>query len=468
MEAIASSFESEAAAVLRGRAAGSSILVAVSGGADSTALLLSLASLRRSLGLRLHCVHIDHGIRPESECRADAAAVLALCRRLGVPASRYRIPRGRIAALARSEGGVEAAARRLRHGILRRERRRVGARWIALGHTRDDALEHVLMRFLKGAGPAGLAALPAVKDPLIRPLVALPRSRVESYLAARNTPYRTDSTNADQRYFRNLVRAKLVPLLDGAFPFWRNSVAALAETQALAARAVAEGARDSLPWESVQSGRRRTLRVPQEDFFRASPLLREEALYAALGELSRRVPGPGAWGAPSPRIPRRRSLRLFASAAVDSLDLGTLRIDRRGEWIEVFESGSRESLAGFSLLVEGTGVYDLGYGVSVEVRSAAGRAGETRFGGESFPASLPAVLRSPFPEDRLFQGGRLRRISEVLDRAGCSGYTDIIVAEDAFGIAALILPAVDSKATLIASDEDGGPRHLLFSMLARR
>lgn len=473
MEAIASSFESEVAALVSGCAAGSSILVAVSGGADSTALLLSLVSLRHRLSLYLHCVHIDHGIRPESECSLDAAAVLALCRRLKVPASRYRISRGKIAALAPSEGGLEAAARRLRHGILKKEMRRVGARWIALGHTRDDALEHVLMRFLRGAGPAGLAALPAVKDPLIRPLIGLSRSRVESYLHARAWPYRTDTTNADTRFFRNLVRIKLVPFLDDAFPFWRNSVAALAETQALAARSIAEGAEVALPWESLPSPGGMLLRVPAAAFFGVSPILREEALFTALGRLSRSFSASRPAALP---VPRRRSLRRFTSGDAVSLDLGEYRIDRWGEWVQVSIPRSPESLAGFSLLLEEVGKYDLRCGVAVEVHSAgvpepcqvAGRSGETRFGTDCFSASLPALLRSTYPEDRLFLGGRLRRIPEVLDRAGCSGYTDIIVAEDAFGIAALILPAVDSKVTLIATDEDGGPRHLLFSVLARR
>ncbi|MDR0637580.1 MAG: tRNA lysidine(34) synthetase TilS [Spirochaetaceae bacterium] len=140
------------------------LLAAVSGGADSQAMLAACASIRGRAfcekgGLR--AVHVDHGLRPIEECAADADAARVLCGRLGVGCTVAAVGRGRIEAWARDEGsGIEAAARHFRYKALRREAERAGADFILVAHTQDDALETALMRFLRGAGPRGLALMP--------------------------------------------------------------------------------------------------------------------------------------------------------------------------------------------------------------------------------------------------------------------------------------------------------------------
>ncbi|MDR1469822.1 MAG: tRNA lysidine(34) synthetase TilS, partial [Spirochaetaceae bacterium] len=140
------------------------LLAAVSGGADSTAMLASCASLRERAFCKkggLRAVYVDHGLRPVEECAGDAEAVRALCDDRGVGCTVATVGRGRIEAWARETGsGIEAAARHFRYEALRCEAERVGADFILVAHTRDDARETALMRFLRGSGPRGLALMP--------------------------------------------------------------------------------------------------------------------------------------------------------------------------------------------------------------------------------------------------------------------------------------------------------------------
>src|ERR687888_2767736 len=142
-------------------AGGETVLIGVSGGADSVALLHVLLDLAPTLRLRLHVLHVDHGLRPDSA--RDADFVRALGARLGVPVDVVGV---RIGA-----GSVEAAARAARHAALEAAAERVGAARIALGHTADDQAETVLMRLLEGSSVRGLAAIPPVRGRIIRPLI---------------------------------------------------------------------------------------------------------------------------------------------------------------------------------------------------------------------------------------------------------------------------------------------------------
>src|SRR5581483_2646365 len=136
-------------------APGTLVVVAVSGGADSVFLLRSLHALAGPLSLRLHAAHFDHGWRGV-EGRADAAFVEALCQSLGIP-----VTCGRAAGQPVPPGeSPEAAARRQRYAFLAEVARRAGAQTIATGHNEDDQLETALIAWLRGSGPAGLAAMP--------------------------------------------------------------------------------------------------------------------------------------------------------------------------------------------------------------------------------------------------------------------------------------------------------------------
>ncbi|MCW3053154.1 MAG: tRNA(Ile)-lysidine synthetase, N-terminal domain/tRNA(Ile)-lysidine synthetase, C-terminal domain, partial [Chthonomonadales bacterium] len=159
---------------------GETVVVAVSGGPDSTALLHCLAALRVELEMRLVAAHLDHGFRG-AESEGDAVYVRALCDRLGI--SNYSEYVDVPALCKRRHLSAQAAAREVRHAFLRRIATEVGARWIALGHNRDDRIETVLLNILRGSGLDGLVGLAALEPPLFRPLLEVSRAEIEAYCA---------------------------------------------------------------------------------------------------------------------------------------------------------------------------------------------------------------------------------------------------------------------------------------------
>jgi tRNA(Ile)-lysidine synthase len=185
---------------------GEHVLVGVSGGPDSVALLHALVLLRSEYALGLTVCHVHHGLRPEAD--GDAAFVEALAARLGCPA--------RVARVVVPQGGgrsPEEAARLARHAALARAARAIGASRIALGHTADDQVETVFMRMLEGAGPRGLAGIPARRGRIVRPLLEVDRATVRAHLAAHGLASVDDATNRDTKFLRNRVRHELLPLL---------------------------------------------------------------------------------------------------------------------------------------------------------------------------------------------------------------------------------------------------------------
>ncbi len=213
-----------------------SVVVGVSGGADSLSLLHVLLALRGELRLALHVATFDHQIRgPESA--DDCRFVCDIADDWGVPvtAGAANIP-----ALTREWSlGLEAAARKARYAFLADVARQIGAAQIALGHNQDDQAETVLMHVIRGAGLAGLRGM-LPKTPLtglaagltiVRPLLDIPRTTIDMYLRERGIQPRTDRTNADRSYTRNRIRHDVMPLLEAINPQAR---AALARTGDLA------------------------------------------------------------------------------------------------------------------------------------------------------------------------------------------------------------------------------------------
>ena len=208
---------------------GDSVVLGLSGGADSVALVDALASLRRRRGFRLIAAHLDHDLRPGSA--DDAAFCAELCERLSVPLVRGTAD---VRARAGSEkGGLEQAARRERYLFLRRVQREERAVAIAVAHTLDDQAETLLLRLLRGAGATGLAGMRARSGDLLRPLLGVSRQEVVGYLRERGLSWREDPSNADLAHRRNRVRHELLPYLEARFN--PRARAALARTAALLA-----------------------------------------------------------------------------------------------------------------------------------------------------------------------------------------------------------------------------------------
>ena len=187
--------------------AGQSAGVAVSGGADSVCLLYALVDLAPRWNLRLHVLHLDHGLRGE-ESRRDAGFVRELAASLSLPVTIRTVD------LTASAGNLEQAGRHARLRFFREMISTGAVERVALGHTRNDQAETVLFRFLRGAGTAGLAGIrPVTDDGIVRPLLEIDRSEVEEFLRARGIAWRDDSTNASPEFARNRLRHYLLPQL---------------------------------------------------------------------------------------------------------------------------------------------------------------------------------------------------------------------------------------------------------------
>jgi tRNA(Ile)-lysidine synthase len=199
---------------------GDTALSALSGGADSTALLGALAELRDAGELKgLVALHVDHGLREDSARDADSCA--AVCARLGVELRRAKVL---VAA-----GNVQAAARKVRYATLLREASLAGATLIATGHTRDDQAETVLLRLLRGSGARGLAGIPPRRGIIVRPLIDRSRAEILAYLEERGLPHIEDPTNATPRFLRNRVRAEVLPALRAIAPHVESALARAAD-----------------------------------------------------------------------------------------------------------------------------------------------------------------------------------------------------------------------------------------------
>ena len=195
--------------------AGDRVAVAVSGGADSVALLRVLLELRAELGIVLFVAHFNHQLRGE-ESDTDERFVAELARQHGLP---FSAGSGDVRQHAAARHiGLEHAARELRYRWLHQLVIREGLNAVATGHTLDDQTETVIMKFLRGAGTRGLASIRPVlmlEDwPVVRPLLQTSRLKIEQYLTSILQPWREDHTNLHTQHTRNRIRHELLPLLE--------------------------------------------------------------------------------------------------------------------------------------------------------------------------------------------------------------------------------------------------------------
>ncbi|MGB8953356.1 MAG: tRNA lysidine(34) synthetase TilS [Candidatus Aminicenantales bacterium] len=189
---------------------GDKILVACSGGADSTALLNLLLQVRAEIALELSVAHFNHRLRRNAE--RDERFVKDLARKLGLP---LFVKRKNVRAYARRfKLNLEEAGRTLRYEFLKETAVKIGATKIATGHTMTDQAETFLMRLLRGSGPRGLSGIyPVYEGLIIRPLLEIEREELESYLQIKGLTFRQDESNLDRRFLRNKIRLDLLPYL---------------------------------------------------------------------------------------------------------------------------------------------------------------------------------------------------------------------------------------------------------------
>lgn len=187
---------------------GENVLVGVSGGPDSMALLHILCALAAEYRLKLAVAHLNHGLRP-IDADKDESFVKMAADKLRIPYYRHR------ANLQPQNGSIEEQAREVRYAFFHKLIERHGYTKIALGHHKNDNAEAVLMHLLRGSGIRGLAGIPPVRDRrVVRPLIQLDRSEIMTYLKVHRIAYVVDASNTDPAYERNRIRQHLIPLLE--------------------------------------------------------------------------------------------------------------------------------------------------------------------------------------------------------------------------------------------------------------
>lgn len=192
------------------------VLLAVSGGADSVALLRGAVASREDLRLHLVAAHLDHNLRG-AESQGDAQFVADLCASLDVAVTIGS--ENVIEAARRSGAGIEETARRIRYEFLRQAAAQLDCSAVATAHSADDQAETVLHHLIRGTGLAGLRGISAARDGndsvrIVRPLLFASRAEIEKFLAELGQSYRNDSTNSDESQTRSRIRRSLLPLLE--------------------------------------------------------------------------------------------------------------------------------------------------------------------------------------------------------------------------------------------------------------
>jgi tRNA(Ile)-lysidine synthase len=299
---------------------GSPVVLALSGGPDSTALAYLVTEARPDLAVTL--CHVRHGLRDDAE---DLAVAERHAGYLGVPLEVVEVE------VTRAGRGTEAAARDARHTALRDVRDRVGARGIVVGHTADDQAETVLLRAARGTGVTGLAAMRRARDGVWRPLLRLRREDLRRFVALEGHRVATDPTNDDRRLRRVIVRHEVLPRLTPVGP---DPVGALARLAALAAEdddALEALARALLDRCAVRCGA--VVSVRQDDLTSVPPAVGRRVWRQLLAEVA---PGPP----PS------------AAVIADLLDLRTGRRREVGD-VEVSAGGGWRAVAPRSFVRRG-------------------------------------------------------------------------------------------------------------------
>lgn len=389
-------------------AEGERVVVALSGGSDSTTLLHLLCFARELPRIRPVAVHVDHRMRPDSQ--RDAEWVRGLCRGWGVPL--------RVMVLDPPPAG-EADARRARYAALERARREAGASSVLTAHHADDQAETVLFRILRGAGPRGLRGILERRAPaVVRPLLPFRRRDLQAYARAVGLRGLEDPTNRDPGFARNRIRGELLPLAEAVVPGATRSLARLAW--------IMDQEREG--WEAALDGAADRVVVERSDariVVARTPFLAYHSAVRA-GLLLRWLE---ALGAPGAGASVRAILEAVSTAPSGRRFMlpGGVELRREFDRLLLVRPEPVDDDAPLAILAPGVGEgevcvggrrYRVAWGVGDGPPAGTGGIGVwlERFqrGGLRFPL----LLRARRPGDRIRTSGGTRRVKKVLAEAG--------------------------------------------------
>lgn len=334
--------------------------VAVSGGADSVALLVSLAHIFKGSGVKLCVINVNHNMRRKDESEADSVFVKDFCENLNaqgfdVSVFVHEIAQGQVFRTAdQRKHGLEEAARFLRYKAFEEFSARQNTAFICLAHNRNDALETSLMRFLQGSS----GSIAAVRENYVRPLLGISREEIEAYLTAQNILWRTDTTNFDENYLRNRIRRSLIPLLNEKFLGWDSAV-----INGSARAAEDFSALESLTvfhkWQIIKD----SVCMDRTEFCSCHAAIRRRLLYKAFNLLKVQVRVPYSI-IEAVQNAVEKKLKHFSSSVVG------IHITFNENYVSVKKKKNLATESCFFAIIEKSGVYDFTFGsMSVEIKN---------------------------------------------------------------------------------------------------
>ena len=425
---------------------GRELLVAYSGGMDSSTLLTILAETRIC---PLRAVHVVHNLRPAEELKIERKAVITRCRELKLPLTIATIRSGTIEGLARRKKiGIEAAAREIRYGVLRRCALRFGIDAICTAHNADDQLETLLSRFLSSSSIDGLAGIRALQSigegiSLLRPLLQVPRSAIELYADSRKLPFSSDSSNSSVDYQRNRIRHRICPMLDREFPGWRKGLLGTSAKLATDKEALDDILGKALEQCSFETETAKAS-MPMEVFGELPESIRVKILARWISNIA----GEGrlSYGALTSALDA-------ISRGASGVDILGARLRRSEEALEIMPILDFHREDGYFFVIPSEGVYRAG---PIEISLSWSGSRKRQNGGEgeaiepdggllegSF--SFPLRLRTRKAGDAIKSSGVMKRLDDVMKAWHLdSGMRNIaLVVEDGDGIVALLLSPID-------------------------
>jgi tRNA(Ile)-lysidine synthetase-like protein len=410
----------------------SHLLVAFSGGPDSSALLAILAGLRSSFPLVLSAAHLDHGLRSAAERAEELRQVTSRCRELKIELVHEAVPPGRLRRLARCGGrSLEDVARQERYAFLRRAASKLGADYIALGHNADDQAETLIMRFFQGSDIGGLRGIPRARGKILRPLIDCRREEIVACLARLDSDYINDRSNLSPEFLRNEIRNRLVPEIEAVFPGFRGALQTLARKMERASDFLAAESAGRLVWEKSEDGRR-----IRADLFLAAPgILR---LRSCLAQINRLAPLAA-------RIPYRFFSPLFDDAAVRDRRVifcgYGLRLERRGPYLFLKRVVVHNPKKGYLIVVKPEHRYTIEQAeLHFSISEAVGPEPEAGFLWPADTAAGPYILRSHRSGDGIRMEAGTKRVKELFTewRVARESRWKIPIALDSKGIAMVL------------------------------
>jgi tRNA(Ile)-lysidine synthase len=335
---------------------------AVSGGADSISLLVSLLKILtefkaggKAAPEKLFVITVNHNIRPAEESGGDAQYVKELCQKLEketgikIVCQIVELERGAVEAEAQQRNrGTEDAARSLRYAAFEKFICQNQLDSLCLAHNRNDQLETILMRFLQGASFDSAGGIRMRRGPYVRPLLNIPRTEIEAYLTGLGIAWRTDKTNYETDYLRNKIRLKLLPFLDENFEGWQTAALKGAEKNAEDSDLI-QSWLQGFPIYEEEAG---VLRLSLKDFLPAPEALKYRILREACirAEETERIP--------------YNFLRdvITCQTASFSKRFGTIEIkkDKENLFIKKYSESNTDLI--FSDIIEESGIFEFPFG----------------------------------------------------------------------------------------------------------